>query len=173
MSTGIKLFVALAVLCLASASGAQEVQVSSTKGGIVVSVPAQQPYQLMAGESKTPTLSVECLHKGKKASHLLMFSPGGSMVDEGADAGTKGAQAFIIVLNGKKLVTPWVQYGDTGSYAYAGRTEPERLEFMHTVLNAGTVSFEFKPFLTGASTTSTFDVSKLRDAVHDQSACAE
>src|SRR5579871_3782964 len=161
MSTGIKLFAAIAVLCLVSLSGAQEVQVSSTKGGIMLSVAAEKPYQLMPGENKTPTLSVECLHKGKKASHLLMFSPGGSVVDEGSDAGTKGAQAFIITLNGKKLVTPWVQYGDTNSYAYAARSDPERLEFMHTVLNAGTVSFEFKPFLTGATTVSTFDVSKL------------
>ena len=173
MPIGIKFFAALAVLCLAATSGAQEVQVNATKGGIVLSVPSEKPYELMAGENKTPTLSVECLHKGKKASHLLMFAPGGSVVDEASDSGAKGAQTFVIILNGKKLVTPWVQYGETGNYAYAGKTDPERLEFIHTVLSAPTVSVEFKPFLTGTPTTSTFDVSKLREALSAQSACAE
>ncbi|MGA2905981.1 MAG: hypothetical protein ABSD98_19310, partial [Candidatus Korobacteraceae bacterium] len=62
--------------------------------------------------------------------------------------------------------------GDAVTYAYFGKTEAERLEFIQSVSSSGTVSIEFKPFLTGSPTTSIFDLSKLRDAMDKYPECA-
>ncbi len=171
MPSVIKLLIAAIVLCCSVASFAQEVQVNQVKGGIALSVSAQKSYQLMPGESKLPVLSVECLHKGKKSSHLVIFSPGGSVVGDDMDASAKGGQAFVITINGKKQTSTWMRYGDAESYANVARTEPERMQFLQSLLGS-TVSIDFKLFLTGTPTTATFDLSKLRDAMNKQSECS-
>ena len=48
------------------------------------------------------------------------------------------------------------------SYAYVGKTEPERIHFLQSLLNAPAVSIEFTPFLTGIPASSTFDLTGLR-----------
>lgn len=159
------------MLSIAALGSAQEVQVSPVKGGVLLSVSAQHSYQLMPGETKLPTLGVECIHKGKKSSHLVIFSPGGSVVGGDDDAGAKGGQAFVITINGKKQASAWTRYGDAESYANVAHTEPERMQFLQSLLGA-TVSIDFKPFLTGTPTTATFDLSNLRDAMNKQVECS-
>ena len=171
MFTAIKLPTIFAIGCLSLLCSAQEVQVSSVKGGVMLSVSAQHSYQLMPGETKLPTLGVECIHKGKKSSHLVIFSPGGAVVGDDTDASAKGGQAFVLTIDGKKQASSWIRYGDGDSYANVARTEPERMQFLQALLGS-TVSIEFKPFLTGAPTTATFDLSKLGDAINKQSECS-
>ena len=172
MPSVIKLLIAAIVLCCSFASFAQEVQVNQVKGGIALSVSAQKPYQLMPGETKLPVLSLECLHKGKKSSHLVVFLPGGAVVDDASESSAKGGQLFVVTMDGKKQPTPWVPYGDTTSFAYFGKTDAERLQFIHALLGSAMVSIEFKPFLTGAATTSVFDLSKLREEMNKYPECS-
>jgi hypothetical protein len=151
----------------------QEVHVSQGNGNVVLSVWAQKPYELIPGETKMPVLTVDCVHKGKKIAHLLKFLPGGSVVEDNPDAGAQSGQLiFIMTIGGSKQMTTWMPYGDTVTYAYAGKTDAERLKFIQSVSSSGTVSIEFKPFLTGSPTTSTFDLSKLRDAMDKYPECA-
>jgi len=151
---------------------AQAVHVAPVKGGVVLSVSAQKPYPLLPGMSKLPQLGVECIRKGSKSSHTVIFWPGGSVVADDIEPGGKGGQGFAMTIDGNKEATPWSSYGDSGAFAYFAKTEPERVRFLQTVLNAKTVSIDFKSFLTGASVTSTFDLSALRDAVQKQPDCA-
>jgi hypothetical protein len=147
----------------------QEVHVSRGKNSVVLSVLAQKPYQLMSGEVKTPALIVECDQKGKKSGHLVKFSASGSLVEDNPE----GSQlTFDMTIGGAKEMTTWVPFGDTVSYAYFGKTEPERVKFIQSLVSAGTVSIEFKPFLTGVPTTSVFDVSKLRDEMAKYPECS-
>src|ERR1035441_10817246 len=99
-------FVAIALwssLCMG-----QEVHVSRGKGVVVLSVSAQKPYQLLSGEGKMPMLSVECAHKGKKAGHLVEFSPGGSLVEENLEVDAKPGQlTFNMTIGGTKQMTVW------------------------------------------------------------------
>src|SRR5208282_1220257 len=166
-----KLSVLVAILLWSCLCSGQEVQVSPVKGSISLSVSAQKPYQLMPGETKLPVLSLECLHKGKKSSHLVVFLPGGAVGDEASESSAKGEQLFVVTMDGKKQPTPWVPYGDTTSFAYFGKTDAERLQFIHALLGSATVSIEFKPFLTGAPTTSVFDLSKLREELNKYPEC--
>jgi hypothetical protein len=69
-------------------------------------------------------------------------------------------------------VTNWIPYGDTATFAYYGKTEPERLTFIQSILGSPAVSIEFKPFLTGTPVTSSFDLSKLRDEMDKHPECA-
>ena len=69
-------------------------------------------------------------------------------------------------------MTAWVPYGDTVTFTYFGKNEPERLKFIQSLLSSGVVSIEFKPFLTGVPTTSVFDLSKLRDEMDKYPECA-
>ena len=165
--------VLVAIVFWSSVGIGQDVHVSQGKGTVVLSVAAQQPYQLLSGESKVATLSVECIHKGKKIGHLLTFSAGGSLVEENFDVNAKPGQlTFNMTIAGASQATSWVPYGDTVTYAYVGKTDPERMEFMQSLLSSGTVSIEFKPFLTGVPTTSVFDLSKLRDEMAKYPECA-
>ena len=168
MRFALKLSFTVAILFVSAY--AQEVEVKAVKGGVILSVSAQQSYQLMPGETKLPTFSVECVHKGKKAGHLVLFSPGGMVVSD-AEGDTKGAQSFVLAINGKKRATSWVSYGDTDTYAYFARTDEERMQFLQSLLGS-VVSIQFKPFLTGTPATATFDLTKLRDAVQQQSECS-
>lgn len=146
-------------------------QVAPAKGGITLSVSADKPYQLMPGETKLPVLSVECLHKNKATAHVLIFQPGGEVGDI-SQAGGKGGESFVVKVNGTKQASRWVPYQDTSSFAYFAKTDAERMAFIQSVLNAGTISFDFKPFLTGVATTAVFDVSKLRDEVSKHPECS-
>jgi hypothetical protein len=150
----------------------QEVQVAPAKGGITLSVSADKPYQLMPGETKLPVLSLECLHKNKKTAHVLIFQPGGEVGDNSQATGVKGGESFEVKVNGTKQASKWVPYQDTSSFAYFAKTDAERMQFIQSVLNAGTISFDFKPFLTGVATTAVFDVSKLRDEVPKHPECS-
>jgi hypothetical protein len=170
MSSAIKLSAIVAGLCLSVLTSAQEVQVSPVKGGVMLSVSAQRSYQLMPGDSKLPVLSVECLHKGKKGSHLVIFAPGG-MVGDNNEAGGKGEQSFVLTVNGKKQASTWATYGQPDTFVYLGKTEPERAQFLQSLLGS-TVTFEFKPFLTGTPASATFDLSQLREALNKQSECS-
>jgi hypothetical protein len=46
------------------------------------------------------------------------------------------------------------------------------VKFIQYLLGSPTVSIQFKPFLTGVSTTSVFDVSKLREEMEKHPECA-
>ena len=171
MSTlNVSRFVAIVLwssLCLG-----QEVHVSRGNGAVVLSVSAQKPYPLMSGEQKLPTLTVECAHKGKKTGHTIAFSAGGALVED-TDMNAKGAQQiFNMTIGGTKQTTGWVPYGDTITYAYFAKSDAERVKFIQALLNSGKVSVEFKPFLTGAPTTSVFDLSKLRAEMDKYPECA-
>lgn len=159
------------VLCSSLCLG-QEVIVSRGKDTVVLSVSAQKPYQLMSGEQKLPTLSVECTQKGKKTAHLLKFLPAGTLAgDLEADA-KGGPRTFTMTIGGTKQITTWVGYGDAVTFSYFAKTDAERLQFIQSLLNAGKASIEFKPFLSGASTTSVFDLSKLRAEMDKYPECA-
>jgi len=149
----------------------QEVQVAPAKGGIALSVSAEKPYQLMPGETKLPILSLQCLHKNKKGAHVLIFMPGGEVGDP-QPAGGKGGEPFVVKVNGTQRASMWVPYQDTSSYVYFARSDAERMQFIEAVLNAGTISFDFKPFLTGVATTAVFDLSKLREEVNKHPECS-
>jgi len=164
----------VAVLCLAALCHAQEeVEVAPVKGGVVLIVSAQKSYQLMPGETKLPSFMVECLHKGKHGagSHLVLFSPGGAVANDSGALGAQSEHAFVMTVNGKKRATAWVSYGDTDTFAYAAKSDEERMQFLQSLLGS-TVSIQFKPFLTGTPTTATFDLTKMRDALEHQSECS-
>ncbi len=161
------------IMLLSLLSMAQEVHVSEGKSSVALSVLAQKPYPWISGEQKTPILTVECALKSKKTLHLLKFSPGGALVEDGPEVTAKGGQLpFIMTIGGNKETTSWIPYGDAISYAYYGKTEPERVKFIELVLSSGAISIEFKPFLTGVPTTSSFDLSKLRDEMTKHPECA-
>ena len=151
----------------------QEVEVSPGKGNVVLSVRAQKPYQLIQGEERTPVLGVVCGLKGKTPGHLLTFSAGGTLAQDNPEASaTNAPRRLSMTIGGNKQMTTWIPYGDTASFAFVGKTEPERVQFIQSLLNSATVSIEFKPFLTGVPTTSVFDVSKLRDEMDKHPECA-
>lgn len=166
--SGVVAIVLWSLLC-----AGQQVHVTREKTGVVLSVVAQKPYQLMSGEFKEAKLSVECIVKGKKTEHMVNFSPGGSVVDNNPEAIAKtGAPAFTMTIGGTRQVTTWAPSGDTVSFNFLGKNEPERLQFIQTLLNSGSVSIEFVPFLTGAPTSSVFDLSKLREEMAKYPECS-
>ena len=163
----------LAILVCSLLGTGQEVHVSAGKNSVVLSVAAQKPYSLMSGEEKKPVLVVECAQKGKKTVHILKFQPGGMLVEDNPESSGRGGELVLdMTTGGTKEATNWIPYGDTESYAYYGRTEPERMKFILNMLGSPTVSIEFKPFLIGVSTTSVFDISKLRDEMGKHPECA-
>jgi hypothetical protein len=154
-------------------SWAQDVHVTEGKGSITLSVSAQQGYDMMSGQKKKPVLSVECALKGKKTTHLVMFSAEGTFADDSPESAPRNrAITLDIDLGGAKQATSWIPYGDAVTYAYYGKTEPERAKFLQLLLASSTLSVEFTPFLTGVPTKSTFDLSKLHDQVNSHPECA-
>jgi hypothetical protein len=170
----IKLLVSFAAISWASLAVGQDLHVSPMKNGIGITVSAQKPYTLMAGgHETTPTLTMECLHKGKNAVHVLMFSPGGAVTEDNPEASSKnGIGLFMSMGGGAKELTTWIPYNDVDTYAYYGKTEPERVQFIQTLMRFDTASIEFKPFLTGVSITSSFDLVKLREEMAKRPECA-
>ena len=149
----------------------QEVHVARANGSVALGVWAQQPYRLISGKEVMPMLSLGCTLKGKKNEHHLNFSPGGSLVDYGPEVIARdGRPLFNMTIGGIKQITTWVAYSDTVSFTYSGRREAERLKFIHSLLNSGSVSIEFMPF-TGLPTTAVFDLRKLRDEMDKYPEC--
>ena len=143
---------------------AQEVHVSSDHGAVTLSVAAEKPYTLMAsGQPKTPVIAIVCQQKGKKMGHVITFSAGGILTEQEFSTFGNSASLLLTVRLGKqKLSTNWVAYGNVETFTYYGKTEQERLAFLHALLDAPSVTIEFTPFLTGAPTSITFDLTELR-----------
>ena len=161
------------VLLWAALASAQEVRVTPGKNGsISLTLAAQQSYSIMTNQKVSPTLSIICAVKNKKGGHLITFTANG-MLTEG-DIGTtprNGEIGLTMVINGNKQDTPWIPYTDVATFAYYGKTEPERAEFLKLILTSPTITFEFTPFLTGTPVTATFDLSKLRQEVYHRPEC--
>ena len=152
----------------AVASPAQEVHVSQSQGHVVLSVVAQQSYQLMMGEAKRPILSVECAQKGKKTGHVVTLRLGTPLAE---DNDKTGLQILTVSIDGHSHDTTWMAYRDSVTFAYFGKTEPERFAFIQLLEASKTVAIEFKPFLTGMPVTSVFQIDKLRDEISKHPEC--
>ena len=152
----------------------QEVQVSPGNGGVVLSVRAQKGYELIAGETRTPILSVQCAQKGKTANlHIVTLTPGGTLAEDNPEGLSRdGRSSVSMTAGGVKQSTAWIPYGESARYAYLGKNEPERVKFIRLLSNSAVVSIEFKPFLTGKATSSVFDVSGLREEMDKYPECA-
>ena len=151
----------------------QDVKVTADKGSVTLSVSAQKQYEILASERKLPVLSVVCTQKGKKNTHLVIFTAGEVLAENDAESAPKD-KSFTLhaAVGGKTQITTWIPYTDPITYAYYGKTEPERVSFLQVLLSAPTASIEFTPFLTGATATSVFDLSKLGDEVKTHPECA-
>lgn len=142
----------------------QDVQVASDSGVITLSVMAQKPYISGPSGAKTPVLSVVCQQKGKKITHAIAFSPGGILTEQEYSSFGKSASLVLEMnIGGHKQPVTWVSQGNPfQSFDYVGKTEPERIQFLQSLLSVPTVSIAFTPFLTGTPTSSTFDLTGLR-----------
>lgn len=160
------------VLCSFLCMG-QEVEVTPGKGSVLISVSAQKAYQWLASEQKVPTLSLQCAQKNKKSVHLLLFSPQGDVTEDNPEtAGRTGQVTFHMIIGSAAQLTTWIPYGDAVTYAYYGKTEPERVQFIEYLLKSPSATIQFKPFLTGVTVTSVFDITKLRDEMEKHPECA-
>lgn len=150
----------------------QDVHTSLVKDGVNVSITANKPYEVMSGQGKRAVLSVECSQKAGKAMHLVMFSAGESVAEDNAETRPKNGEiTFTTELKGSKERTNWIPYGDAITYAFYGKTEPERVKFLQLLLASPTFSVEFTPFLTGQALKSEFDVTKLRAEIIQHPEC--
>jgi hypothetical protein len=161
------------VLCSPNVLG-QDVHVASDNGVITLSVMAQKPYSvLVSGQAKTPVLSVVCQQKGKKIAHAITFSPGDILTEqEYSSFGNSASLVLVMSIGGHKQSTTWVSHSNLQSFDYVGKTEPERIQFLQALLNVSTASIDFTPFLTGAPTSSTFDLTGLRAEFDKHPECA-
>lgn len=152
---------------------AQEVRVTPGKSGsISLTVTSQQSYSIMTNQKVSPTLSIICAVKNKKGGHLITFTANG-MLTEG-DIGTtprNGEIGLTMVINGKKEDTTWIPYTDVATFAYYGKTEPERAQFLRHILSSPSITFEFTPFLTGNPVSASFDLTKLHEEVYQHAEC--
>lgn len=173
-SVAVWLFGAIACAVCSPCLFGQDVHVSSDKGITTLSVTAQKAYALMAsGQSRTPVLSVSCQQKGKKIEHAITFSPGGILTEqEYSTFGSSATLTLEMTVGTHKQSTIWVAHGDIQSFGYYGKTEPERIQFLQTLLSAPTVSLEFTPFLTGVPASSTFDLTGLHTEFDKHPECS-
>lgn len=164
----------IALAFWASIGMGQTVHVTTDNGVVTLSVDAQRPYVLAtSSETKTPVLSVVCQQKGKKLSHAINFSPGSILKEQQySNFGNSASLMLEASVGGQKLSTNWVSYSSLDSFAYYGKTEPERLNFLKALLGVSTISIEFTPFLTGQSVTSLFDLTGLRTEFDKHPECA-
>jgi len=161
----------VAILCSLLAQG-QEVQVTPGKNSVSLTITAVKSYHFLATEEKQPTLTLECSQKGNKAGHLLLFSAGLEIAEDNPETAPRsGALTLTVKIAGTKQPTTWVAYGNTETFAYYGKTEPERLKFIQSVLSSPTISIQFSPFLTGQVVTSEFDLGQLRNEVAKHPEC--
>lgn len=170
----ISLAMKMALVCWVPAAWAQVVHVTADHGVVTLSVAAQETYALMVhGEAKVPVLGVVCQQKGKKASHAITFSPAGFLTEQQYSTFGKTASLLLqVTVVEKKYSTNWVAYDNLDSFAYVGKTEPERVSFLQALLGAPMISIEFTPFLTGQPVTSTFDLTGLRAEFDKHPECA-
>lgn len=164
----------LTIVGCAILSLGQEVRTSQVKEGVNVSITANQSYEVMTGEKKRPVLSVQCTQnqKATKSMHLVMFSAGDPIgEDDPTTAPKNGEIALNTDVGGSKERTNWIPYGDAVTYAYYGKTEPERVKFLQLLLASPTLSVEFTPFLTGQKLKADFDIVKLRAEVKQHPEC--
>jgi hypothetical protein len=153
---------------------AQDLHVTSENGTVTMTVAAQKSYALMpTGQQKTAVLTVSCQHKGKKVGHVVTFSPGGILTEQQYSGfGNSASLQLAVNLGGQKLSTNWVAYGNVETFAYYGKTEEDRITFVHAMLNAPSITIEFTPFLTGVPTSSIFDMTELRAEFDRHPECA-
>ncbi len=164
--------VMVAVMLWTLLGSGQEVKVTPGKDSVALSVSAQKAYDILTSEKKVPVLSVQCSLRGKKAGHMVIFTAGGALAEGDAESGGKnGAITLHMTVGGKEQATHWIPYNDPITYAYYGKTEPERAAFLQLLLSAPTASINFTPFLTGATATTVFDLSKLREEVNNHPEC--
>jgi len=161
-------------LALLGPAGMGQVHVTTDHGVVSLSVKAQVPYALIAsGHAKAPVLNISCQQKGKKFSHAITFSPGGILQEQQYSTfGNSASLVLEVTVGGQKLSTNWVSYGNLDSFAYLGKTEPERLNFLQALLGTSTISIEFTPFLTGQPVASTFDLTGLAAELDNHPECA-
>jgi len=164
MMRAIILCASVALVSWTALLSAQEVHVTSENGVVTFALAAEKPYSLMpAGQQRTPVLSVICQQKGKKTGYTITFSPGGILSEQQYSTfGNSASLTLTVSLGGQKASTNWVAYGNVENFTYYGKTEPERIAFLRALLNAPNVVIEFTPFLTGAATSSTFNLTGLR-----------
>lgn len=164
-------FVLIIMLC-SIGSYAQTSMPAQSDSYPMIAVKAK-PYQLLGSEQKTPVLSLYCIHKGKTTAHVLTFSPQGAITEDEPVDPKKDRVHLQVSLDKDQLSTVWIPYGDVITYAYYGKTEPERMQFIEQLLNpnASTLSISFTPFLTGTAVTSVFDLGDLRDQVSKHPDC--
>lgn len=159
------------IFCALFALG-QEVEITPGKGSVGLKITATKTYHWLTTEEAQPTLTLECARKGNKSGHLLLFSPSGAISEATQEMTPRnGALTLTMKINGTKQATTWIPYTDTETFAYYGKTEPERLQFIQEMLTSPTVSFQFRPFLTGQLVTSEFDLSQLKEEAEKHPEC--
>ena len=173
-TSALSLAVTMALGFWAPAAMGQAVHVSTDHGVVTLSVSAQKTYALSASrQAKAPVLSIGCQQKGKNVLHSVNFAPGGILTEqEYSTFGKSASLALEVTVGEQKLSTNWVAQGNLENFAYFGKTEPERLNFLHTLLGAPMISIEFTPFLTGEPVTSTFDLTGLQAEFAKHPECA-
>ena len=173
-TSALSLAVMISLAFWAPAALGQAVHVSNDHGVVTLSVNAQKTYALTASrQAKAPVLSIGCQQKGKNVWHAINLSPGGIVTEqEYSNFGKSASLALEVTIGDQKLPTNWVAQGNLETFAYFGKTEPERLNFLHTLLGAPMISIEFTPFLTGQPVTSTFDLTGLRAEFDKHPECA-
>ena len=170
-STKVSILAAI-LLCSIIAVG-QEVEITPGKNSVALTITASKSYKLLPTEEKQSTLTLMCAMKGKTAGHLLLFSPGSEISEDDPETEPRNGQLTLkLKIGATKQVTSWIPYGSKATFAYYGKTEPERLKFIQDLLTSPTVSFQFKPYLTGQLVTSDFDLSQLKDEVAKHPECA-
>jgi len=148
------------------------VEITPGKNSVGLTITANKSYNLLPTEEKQSTLTLMCALKGKKAGHLLLFSPGSEISEDDPESEPRSGQLTLKVkIGGTKQVTSWIPYGSKATFAYYGKTEPERLKFIQDLLASPTISFQFKPYLTGQAVTAEFDLSQLRDEAAKHPEC--
>jgi len=163
----------LTVLCGCLLAMGQEVTVTPGKNSVLLSIPASKSYQLMVAEDKQPTLSLQCAQSGKKSAHILMFTPGEAMAEDNAETEPRSGEFTLTMKFGNtKTTTSWIPYGKPETFAYYGKTEPERVKFLQTLFTNPTAAIEFKPFLSGQTVTTVFDLTKLHDEMVKHPECS-
>jgi hypothetical protein len=172
--SAVSLAVTIALAFWAPAAIGQTVHVTIDHGAVTLSVGALKPYALTASShAQAPVLSISCQQKGKKFSHAIIFAPGGILTEQ--QYSTFGGAASLVLevtAGAQKLSTNWVAHGNLENFAYLGKTEPERVNFLQVLLGTPMISIEFTPFLTGEPVTSTFDLSGLRAEFDKHPECA-
>src|ERR1700733_8788533 len=116
---GMKLWCIVFIASCAVFCSGQDVHTEPVKDGVNLSISAQQSYEIIAGEKKRPTLSIQCSQnqKGTKVVHLVMFSAGGSLAEDNPETTPKNGEIGLKtqIGSGTEQMTNWIPYGDGGT----------------------------------------------------------